>query len=232
MSDADALEAIADEVEAGGGPVALVRPGHRPVVLVSAEEWQRLDELESAESTAWWHRDAAERRDASGEGTHEGEDERGLDESEFRRRFAYLFDLVGVIRSGGEGGAGAGGWLCLPCPPVRSRGRPGVVCLLWRAGRGGGVPRVSGAGSGPGITTSMKHRCRGDDHDEASMSLPAGAGADFPGAREAQGAGRVRGAGVPRGTCAQGRRRVPPARTRTSREPGQDRDISQRGLVP
>src|SRR5579863_5755616 len=52
IGDADALEAIADEVESGAGPVALVRPGHRPVVLVSAEEWQRLDELESAESTA------------------------------------------------------------------------------------------------------------------------------------------------------------------------------------
>src|SRR6187401_3285450 len=41
-------------------------PGHQPVVLVSAEEWQRLRELESAESTAWWRRDAAERA-ASGE---------------------------------------------------------------------------------------------------------------------------------------------------------------------
>ena len=50
IGDSEDLEAIAGEVEAGHGPVALVRPGHRPVVLVSAEEWQRLDELESAES--------------------------------------------------------------------------------------------------------------------------------------------------------------------------------------
>ena len=96
IGNADALEAIADEVEGGGGPVALVRPGHRPVVLVSAEEWQRLDELESAESTAWWRRDAAERRDASGEGIREGEDEPGIDESEFRRRFAHLFRSTGA----------------------------------------------------------------------------------------------------------------------------------------
>jgi PHD/YefM family antitoxin component YafN of YafNO toxin-antitoxin module len=96
IGDADALEAIADEVEAGGGPVALVRPGHRPVVLVSAEEWQRLDELESAESTAWWRRDAAERRASTGEETGEGGDERGLDEGEFRRRFAHLFRSTGA----------------------------------------------------------------------------------------------------------------------------------------
>jgi len=96
ISDADALEAIADEVESGAGPVALVRPGHRPVVLVSAEEWQRLDELESAESTAWWRRDAAERRAATGEEPDEGEDGPGLDEDEFRRRFAYLFRSTGA----------------------------------------------------------------------------------------------------------------------------------------
>ena len=96
ISDADALEAIADEVEAGGGPVALVRPGHRPVVLVSAEEWQRLEELESAESTAWWRRDAAERHDATGEGIRKGKDEPGIDENEFRRRFAHLFRSTGA----------------------------------------------------------------------------------------------------------------------------------------
>ncbi len=96
IGDADALEAIADEVEAGGGPVALVRPGHCPVVLVSAEEWQRLDELESAEWTAWWRRDAAERRAAAEEETAEGEDEPGLDEDEFRRRFGYLFRSTGA----------------------------------------------------------------------------------------------------------------------------------------
>ena len=96
IGDAEDLDAIADEVEAGRGPVALVRPGHRPVVLVSAEEWQRLDELESAESTAWWRRDAAERRDATGEGTHEGEDESGIDEDEFRRRFAHLLRSPGA----------------------------------------------------------------------------------------------------------------------------------------
>ena len=46
--DADWLTAAADEVEAGGGPVAVSRPGHKSVVLVSAEEWQRLEELKSA----------------------------------------------------------------------------------------------------------------------------------------------------------------------------------------
>jgi PHD/YefM family antitoxin component YafN of YafNO toxin-antitoxin module len=89
IGDVKALEAIADEVEAGDGPIALVRPGHRPVVLVSAEDWQRLDDLESAESTAWWRRDAAERRMVTGEEADGGEDEPGLGEDEFRRRFAY-----------------------------------------------------------------------------------------------------------------------------------------------
>ncbi len=96
IGDAEALEAIADEVEAGHGPIALVRPGHRPVVLVSAEEWQRLDALESEESTAWWRRDAAERQDATGEEIAEGEDEPGIDEDEFRRRFAHLFRSTGA----------------------------------------------------------------------------------------------------------------------------------------
>jgi prevent-host-death family protein len=96
VGDAGDLGAIADEVEAGRGPIALVRPGHRPVVLVSAEEWRRLEELESAESTAWWRRDAAERREATGEGPAEGEDEPGIDEDEFRRRFAYLFRSTGA----------------------------------------------------------------------------------------------------------------------------------------
>jgi prevent-host-death family protein len=96
IGDPGDLEAIVDEVEAGQGPVALVRPGHRPVVLVSAEEWQRLDELESAESTAWWRRDAADRRAATGEGRGDGEDGPGLDEDEFRRRFAHLFRSTGA----------------------------------------------------------------------------------------------------------------------------------------
>jgi PHD/YefM family antitoxin component YafN of YafNO toxin-antitoxin module len=90
IGESEDLAAIADEVEAGRGPVAVVRPGHRPVVLVSAEEWQRMDELESAESTAWW------RRDATGEGAHEGEHEPGIDEEEFRRRFAHLFRRTGA----------------------------------------------------------------------------------------------------------------------------------------
>jgi PHD/YefM family antitoxin component YafN of YafNO toxin-antitoxin module len=90
IGESEDLEAIADEVEAGRGPVAVVRPGHRPVVLVSAEDWQRLDELESAESTAWWRRDAAERRDVTGEGAHDGEHEPGIDEEEFRRRFCTI----------------------------------------------------------------------------------------------------------------------------------------------
>ena len=93
--DADQLAAAADEVEAGRGPVAVSRPGHKLVVLVSAEQWQRLEELESAEATAWWRRDAAERAH-SGEEPGEGEKGAGLDEAEFRRRFAHLFRDAGA----------------------------------------------------------------------------------------------------------------------------------------
>lgn len=88
-NDADRLAAAAEEVEAGRGPVAVARPGHQPVLLVSAEEWQRLQDLESAESTAWWRRGAAER--AASE-----EDGPGLDEAAFRRRFAHLFHDAGA----------------------------------------------------------------------------------------------------------------------------------------
>jgi PHD/YefM family antitoxin component YafN of YafNO toxin-antitoxin module len=94
-NDADRLAAAADEVEAGRGPVAVARPGHQSVVLVSTEEWQRLQELESAESTAWWRRDAAERA-ASGEEPEDGEDGPGLGEAAFRRRFAHLFHDAGA----------------------------------------------------------------------------------------------------------------------------------------
>jgi prevent-host-death family protein len=94
-SDADRLAAAADEVEAGRGPIAVVRAGHQSVVLVSAEEWQRLEELESAESTAWWRRDAAERAD-QGEDPAAGEEGPGLNEAGFRRRFAYLLDDAGA----------------------------------------------------------------------------------------------------------------------------------------
>jgi hypothetical protein len=64
-------------------------------VLVSAEEWQRLEELASAEATAWWRRDTAERAH-SGEEPGEGEEGAGLDEAEFRRRFAHLFRDAGA----------------------------------------------------------------------------------------------------------------------------------------
>lgn len=94
-SDADRLAAAANEVEAGRGPVAVPRPGHKPVVLVSAEEWERLEELDSAESTAWWRRDAAE-RGAQGEEPGAGEEGPGLDEAEFRRRFAHLLNDAGA----------------------------------------------------------------------------------------------------------------------------------------
>jgi prevent-host-death family protein len=94
-NDADRLAAAAEEVEAGHGPVAVTRPGHKPVVLVSAEEWQRLADLESAEATAWWRRDAAERA-ASGEQPRAGEAGPGLNEAEFRRRFAHLFHDAGA----------------------------------------------------------------------------------------------------------------------------------------
>jgi PHD/YefM family antitoxin component YafN of YafNO toxin-antitoxin module len=95
LDEADPLARVADEVEAGRGPVALVRPGHRPVVLVSAEEWEQLDELASAESTAWWRRDALERA-AAGEPVDDGEDGPGLDEAEFRQRFGHLLPGSGA----------------------------------------------------------------------------------------------------------------------------------------
>ena len=94
-SDADRLAAAADEVEAGLGPVAVARPGHKSVVLVSADDWQRLEELESAESTAWWRRDAAERA-ARAEEPGAGEEGPGLDEAGFRRRFSHLLDDAGA----------------------------------------------------------------------------------------------------------------------------------------
>jgi PHD/YefM family antitoxin component YafN of YafNO toxin-antitoxin module len=94
-NDVGRLAAAAEEVEAGHGPVAVTRPGHKPVVLVSAEQWQRLADLESAEATAWWRRDAAERA-ISGEEPGTGEEGPGLDEAEFRRRFAHLFHDVGA----------------------------------------------------------------------------------------------------------------------------------------
>jgi hypothetical protein len=53
-------------------------------------------EVESAESTAWWRRDAAERRTGAGEDIQEGEVGPGLDEDGFRRRFAYLFRGTGA----------------------------------------------------------------------------------------------------------------------------------------
>lgn len=65
-------------------------------MLVSAEEWQRLDELESEEWTAWWRRDAAGRRDATGEEIADSEDESGIDEDHFRRWFAHLFRSTGA----------------------------------------------------------------------------------------------------------------------------------------
>ena len=94
-SETDRLAAAADEVEAGRGPVAITRPGHKTIVVVSAEDWQRLDELESAESTAWWRRDAAERA-AQGEEPDAGEEGPGLDEAAFRRRFAHLLHDAGA----------------------------------------------------------------------------------------------------------------------------------------
>ena len=55
-----------------------------------------MEELESAESTAWWRRDAAERA-AQGEEPGAGEGEGpGLDEAEFRRRFAHLLNDAGA----------------------------------------------------------------------------------------------------------------------------------------
>lgn len=86
LGDADPIGPLADEVEAGHGPVALVRHGHKPVVLVSAEHWERL--VESEEETAWWRRDAAERAE-QGEAPQDGEGGLGIDESEFRRRFVH-----------------------------------------------------------------------------------------------------------------------------------------------
>ena len=92
--DADQLAAAAAEVEAGRGPVAVSRPGHKLVVLVSAEQWQRLEDLASAEATAWWRRDAAERAHSGEPG--EGEEGPGLDEAGFRRHFTHLFGDAGA----------------------------------------------------------------------------------------------------------------------------------------
>lgn len=89
LDDADPIGPLANEVEAGHGPVALVRPGHQPVVLVSAERWAHLLTLESEEETAWWRRDAVERAE-QGEAPEDGEDGPGIDETEFRRRFMHL----------------------------------------------------------------------------------------------------------------------------------------------
>src|SRR6478672_6914062 len=91
LDDADPIGPLADEVEAGHGPVALVRPGHTPVVLVSAEQWAHLLELESEEETAWWRRDAAERVEWGEAVSPDGDDQPGIDEAEFRRRFRHLF---------------------------------------------------------------------------------------------------------------------------------------------
>lgn len=89
LDDADPIGPLADQVEAGEGPLALVRPGHKPVVLVSVEQWSRLLDLESEAETAWWRRDAHERAE-QGDPIEEGEGEPGIDEDEFRRRFAHL----------------------------------------------------------------------------------------------------------------------------------------------
>jgi len=64
-------------------------------VLVAAEEGQRGEGLEAAESTAVCRREWSERA-SSGEEPGEGEEGPGLDEAEFRRRFAHLFDDAGA----------------------------------------------------------------------------------------------------------------------------------------
>ena len=89
VPEGEPLAAVVADVEAGNGPVMLVRPGHAPVVLVAADEWQQLQDVESAESTAWWRRDAAQRT-TEGEGPDAGEAAPGIDESELRRRFSHL----------------------------------------------------------------------------------------------------------------------------------------------
>ena len=57
-------------------------------MVVSAEDWQRLEELESAESTA--------ERAIQGEEPGAGEGGPGLDEAAFRRRFAHLLNDAGA----------------------------------------------------------------------------------------------------------------------------------------
>ncbi|HEX5346400.1 MAG TPA: hypothetical protein VFW64_04765 [Pseudonocardiaceae bacterium] len=61
------------------------------MVLVSAEQWAHLLELESEEETAWWRRDAAERVEWGEAASPDGDDQPGIDEAEFRRRFRHLF---------------------------------------------------------------------------------------------------------------------------------------------
>jgi prevent-host-death family protein len=89
LADAqDHLEQLADDA-VDTGPILLSRPGRTGVVVVSVEDWQRLEDLASAEETEWWRRNAAE-REAAGEPLGDGEEGPGLDEAGFRRRFAHL----------------------------------------------------------------------------------------------------------------------------------------------
>lgn len=66
------------------------------MVLVSAEHWAHFLELESEEETAWWRRDASERAE-HGETSEDGQDEPGIDETEFRRRFAHLLPPISSV---------------------------------------------------------------------------------------------------------------------------------------
>ncbi|WP_250292191.1 type II toxin-antitoxin system prevent-host-death family antitoxin [Frankia sp. CiP1_Cm_nod1] len=88
------LDQLADEAERTG-PIALSRPGRNSVVVVSLEDWQRLEDLASEEETAWWRRDTAERA-TRGELPGEGEEGPGLDEDEIRHRYAHLLRRDGV----------------------------------------------------------------------------------------------------------------------------------------
>jgi hypothetical protein len=89
VEDTDPVARVADEVGAGQGPVALVRPGHRPIVVVVSEEQRpQLGDVASIEATAWWRRDGAERT-AAGESLTD-EDGPDLDEATFRGAFGHL----------------------------------------------------------------------------------------------------------------------------------------------
>jgi PHD/YefM family antitoxin component YafN of YafNO toxin-antitoxin module len=82
------LAALADEVE-NTGPILLSRPHGAPVVVVSAQDWERASAALGAAETAFWRQETAERARA-GEPPGAGEEGPGLDAEGIRARYARL----------------------------------------------------------------------------------------------------------------------------------------------